>query len=96
MRKTAIPALPLCVAVGFLLGGCDQSVNYSGLAETKLTGMYCEAKNDQEQNCKPGDVVVTVEGREHLLCDWGWQIVHQPGSNEVLCVHRGPLRKGRS
>jgi len=87
-----------CLAAGFLVGGCDQSVqavNYSGLAETKLTGMYCDAKGDQEQNCKAGDIVVTVKGRERVLCDWGWQIAYQPGSDEVLCVHRGSLRHDR-
>jgi hypothetical protein len=88
MRAAALVAI-------FLLSGCDQSINNAGLAETRLTGAYCYAKTDQQQNCKAGDVVVTVEGREHLLCDWGWQIVHQPGSDEVLCVYRGSLRHGQ-
>jgi hypothetical protein len=81
---------------GFLLAGCDQSINESGLSEPKLTGMYCEAKDAQQQSCKAGDIVVTVAGREQLLCDWAWQIVHKPGSDEVLCVHRGALRESRS
>jgi hypothetical protein len=82
--------------IAFQLGGCDQSLNYSTLDESKLTGKHCSAKTDQEQSCKAGDIVVTVEGREQLLCDWGWQIVHEPGSNEVLCVYRGSLRESRS
>lgn len=85
----------VCLAAGLLLSACDQSINYTGLGETKLTGKYCDAKEPQEQSCKPGDVIVTVEGRERLQCDWGWQIVHEPGSNEVLCVHRGPPREAR-
>ena len=85
-----------CLLASFLLAGCDQSINESGLSEPKLTGMYCEAKDAQQQNCKAGDIVVTVEGREQLLCDWAWQIVHKPGSDEVLCVHRGELRESRS
>jgi hypothetical protein len=85
------------LVAGLLLGGCDQSINESGLSsETKLTGMYCEAKDAQEQNCKAGDIVVTVKGREHLLCDWAWQIVREPGSDQVSCVHRGELRGSRS
>jgi hypothetical protein len=79
-----------------LLAGCDQSVNYSTLDESKLTGMYCDAKGDQQPTCKPGDVVLTVAAREHLLCDWGWQIVRQPDSDEVLCVYRGQLRNSRT
>jgi hypothetical protein len=88
--------IPLTVLGIILLGGCDQSVNYTGLAETQLTGKYCSEKNEPERSCKAGDVVVTVEGREPQLCDWGWQIVHEPGSNEVLCVYRGSLRESRS
>lgn len=80
------------LVVSFLLGGCDQSVNNPSMAETELTGMYCDAKGDQEGNCQAGDVVVTVKGRERTLCDWGRQIVHEPGSDDILCVHRGPLR----
>jgi hypothetical protein len=57
--------------------------------------MYCDAKADLEQHCKAGDLVLTVKGREHVLCDWGWQIVYQPGSDAVLCVDRGPLRHDR-
>ena len=86
--------LPAIIAV--LLGGCDQSVNYTGLVETHLTGKYCSAKSEPERSCKAGDIVVTVEGQERQLCDWGWQIVHEPGSNEVLCVYRGSLRDSRS
>lgn len=94
MKRHMAIALPAILAC--LLGGCDQSVNYSALDESKLTGKRCSAKTDQDQGCKAGDVVVTVEGREQLLCDWGWQIVHEPGSNEVLCVYRGSLRETRS
>ena len=85
-----------CLAAILLLAGCDQSVNYSALDESKLTGMYCDAKSDQQPACKPGDVVLTVAAREHLLCDWGWQIVRQPDSDEVLCVYRGQLRDSRT
>jgi len=84
----------ICLAAGLLLAGCDQSVNYSGAAETPLSGMHCVAKQDQEQ-CHAGDVIVTVEGREQALCDWGWQIVHEPESDEVICVYRGMARVGR-
>ena len=84
-----------CLVASFLLAGCDQSINESSLSEPKLTGMYWEAKDAQAQNCKAGDIVVTVAGREHLLCDWSWQIVHEAGSDEVLCVHRGELRESR-
>lgn len=94
-RMCARPGVPACLAIAFLLAGCDQSINSSGPAETTLTGMYCDAKANQEQSCKPGDVVRTAEGREHLLCDWSWQIVHEPGSDAVLCVYRGSARESR-
>ncbi|HJY36714.1 MAG TPA: hypothetical protein VJ299_04570 [Steroidobacteraceae bacterium] len=93
--KRRIP-ITLLGIMTFLLGGCDQSVNYTDLVETRLTGKYCSAKSEPESSCKAGDIVVTVEGRERQLCDWGWQIVHEPGSNEVLCVYRGSLRESRS
>ena len=93
--KRPIPITLLGILV-FLLGGCDQSVNYSALDDSKLTGKHCSAKTDQERSCKAGDVVVTVEGREQLICDWGWQIIHEPGSNEVVCVYRGAPRESRS
>lgn len=86
----------ICVGITLLLAGCDQSVNYSALDESRLTGLYCDAKGDQQPTCKPGDVILTVQGREHLLCDWGWQIIRQPGSDEVLCVYRGQLRSSRT
>jgi hypothetical protein len=89
-------AMTLAALLVCLLGGCDQSVNYSTLDESKLTGKHCSAKTEQERSCKAGDVVVTVAGREQLLCDWGWQIVHEPASNEVLCVYRGSPRESRS
>jgi hypothetical protein len=93
MRATA----PLiCGMATLLLAGCDQSVNYSALDESKLTGMYCDAKSDQQPACKPGDVALTVAAREHLVCDWGWQIVRQPDSDEVLCIYRGQLRNSRT
>jgi hypothetical protein len=88
--------LLLCGAASFLLAACDQSINNSGLSEPKLTGMYCDAKADQEKNCQIGDVIVTVAGRERLLCDWAWQVVREPGSNEVLCILRGAPREVRS
>jgi hypothetical protein len=84
-----------CLAAALLLAGCDQSINYSGLAETTLTGMQCDAQQNQEQNCHAGDVIVAAEGRERLLCDWGWQIVREPGSSSVLCVYRGAPRAAR-
>lgn len=84
-----------CLAAGLLLAGCDQSVNISDVTETRLSGKYCDAKGKQEQTCKPGDVLLTVSGREHLMCDWGWQVIHQPGSDGVLCVYRGALREAR-
>ncbi|HEY7639526.1 MAG TPA: hypothetical protein VH814_07350 [Steroidobacteraceae bacterium] len=96
MLRSHVPAA--LFAALFLLVGCDQSVqsvDYSRVAETKLTGMYCDAKGDREQSCKAGDLVATTEGREHLVCDWGWQIVHKQGSDEILCVHRGPPREAR-
>lgn len=86
---------PILVAAIVLLAGCDQSINDLHASETKLTGMYCEAKDAPEQSCKAGDIVTTAEGRERVLCDWGWQIVHEPGSGEVLCVYRGQLRESR-
>ncbi len=88
------PALLICSGA-FLLSGCDQSINNSGLSEPKLTGMFCDAKGDQEKNCQVGDVIVTVAGRERLLCDWAWQVVREPGSNEVLCILRGAPREVR-
>lgn len=84
----------ILLAAGLLLVGCDQSVNYSGAAETQLTGMHCDAKLDRQQ-CQAGDVIVTVEGRESEDCDWGWQIVHEPESDDVVCVYRGLPRPGR-
>ena len=57
--------------------------------------MSCDAREAQEQSCQAGDIVVTVEGREQLICDWGWQIVHEPQSDEVLCVYRGEVRESR-
>ena len=94
-KKKHVVQTLVCVATGFLLGGCDQSINTSMRAETELTGMYCDAKGDQEPNCKVGDVIATVTGRERLLCDWGWQIVRQSGSDEVLCIRRGASREVR-
>lgn len=95
-KQTRAGARPLvCVAIALLLGGCDQSINSSGPAGTELTGMYCDAKADKEQSCKAGDVIRTAEGREQLLCDWSWQIIHEPGSDAVLCVSRGSLRDSR-
>ena len=85
---------PICLAAALLLTGCDQSVNYSGAAETQLTGMHCDAKQEVAQ-CQAGDLIVTVEGRERELCDWGWQIVHESESDDVLCVYRGLVRAGR-
>jgi hypothetical protein len=93
-KKRAASAL-VWLATAFVLAGCDQSINTSMRAETELTGMYCDAKADQESNCKVGDVIDTVTGRERLLCDWGWQIVRQPGSDEVLCILRGAPREVR-
>ena len=88
-------SLPVGLATCLLLGGCDQSNNYSGLKETELTGMYCDAKADQEKSCTAGDLIRTVEGREELLCDWSWQVVHEPEDDSVLCVYRGSLRESR-
>jgi len=82
--------------IPFLLVGCDQSINYTHLAETQLSGKSCSAKSEAEKSCQAGDVVVTVVGREQQLCDWGWQVVHEPGSNDVLCVYRGSLRESRA
>ena len=93
MRALAISLA--CLALALPLGGCDQSINYSGLTDTKLSGLYCDAKGEQEQSCKAGYVIITAEGREHLLCDWSWQIIHEPESDDVLCVYRGSLREGR-
>jgi hypothetical protein len=84
----------ILLAAGLLLAGCDQSINYSGAAETQLTGMHCDAKQDLAQ-CQAGDLIVIVEGRERELCDWGWQIVHESESDDVLCVYRGLARVGR-
>jgi len=92
MRALAIPLF--CLATTLLLGGCDQSINDSSVKETTLTGLYCDAKGDQEQNCKAGDVIA-AEGREHLLCDWSWQIVHEAESEDVLCIYRGSPRDTR-
>ena len=89
-------AITLAALLCCLVSGCDQSINYSTLDESKLTGKRCSAKTDEERACKAGDVAVTVEGREQLVCDWGWQIIHEPGSNEVLCVYRGAPRDSRS
>ena len=88
-------SLPAGLAACLLLVGCDQSNNYSGMKETSLTGMYCDAKADQEKSCTAGDVIRTAEGREQLLCDWSWQVVHEPGGDAVLCVYRGSLRESR-
>lgn len=93
MRALAVSLGGLATAL--LLGGCDQSINYSGVTETTLTGLYCDAKGDQEQTCKAGDLITTAEGREHLVCDWNWQIVHEPESDDVLCIYRGSLRDSR-
>jgi hypothetical protein len=93
MRALAIPLV--CLATTLLLSACDQSINYSGVSETTLTGLYCDAKADQEQNCKAGDLITTAEGREHLLCDWNWQIIHEPESDEILCIYRGSPRDSR-
>jgi hypothetical protein len=87
--------VPAGAAACLLLGGCDQSNNYSGMKETELTGKYCDAKADQEKSCTAGDVIRTAEGREQLLCDWSWQVVHEPGGDAVLCVYRGSLRESR-
>jgi hypothetical protein len=85
----------ILLAAGLLLAGCDQSVTSSGAGETQLTGMHCDEKPEEEQRCRAGDVIVTAEGREQLVCDWGWQIVHEPDSDEILCVYRGQPREGR-
>jgi hypothetical protein len=85
----------MLVVVILTLAGCDQSINEMRASGTELTGKYCEAKDAPEQSCQAGDIVTTVEGRERLLCDWSWQIVHEPGSNEVLCVYNGQLRESR-
>ncbi|HKQ12415.1 MAG TPA: hypothetical protein VJT80_03215 [Steroidobacteraceae bacterium] len=87
--------VPAGAAACLLLGACDQSNNYSGMKETELTGKYCDAKADQEKSCTAGDVIRTAEGREQLLCDWSWQVVHEPGGDAVLCVYRGSLRESR-
>jgi hypothetical protein len=87
--------LPAGLATCLLLGGCDQSNNYSGLKETELTGMFCDGKANQEKSCTAGDLVRVAEGREQLLCDWSWQVVHEPGNDAVLCVYRGSLRESR-
>ena len=89
-------SLPACVATCLLLGGCDQSINDSGAKGPPLTGLYCDLKANQEQTCKAGDVVRVAEGREHLLCDWSWQVVHEPGNEAVLCIYRGLPRDTRS
>ena len=94
-KNNRATTLLVCLAASFLLAACDQSINNSGLSEPKLTGMYCDAKADQEKNCQVGDVIVTVAGRERLLCDWAWQVVREPGSNEVLCILRGAPREVR-
>jgi hypothetical protein len=85
----------VCLAASFLLSGCDQSINTTVKRETELTGMYCDAKGDQESNCKVGDVIATVAGRAGVLCDWGWEIVRQSGGDEVLCILRGAPREVR-
>ena len=97
MKTIAAAILYLSLAFGtsLLLAGCDQSINELRPSEAKLTGMYCDAKGGREQSCKAGDVIVGAEGREHLLCDWDWQIVHQAGTDEVLCVYRGKPRETR-
>jgi hypothetical protein len=87
--------LPAGLATCLLLGGCDQSNNYSGMTETELTGMFCDGKADQEHGCKAGDVVRIAAAREQLVCDWSYQIVHEPGSDAVLCVSRGSPRNSR-
>src|SRR4051794_25492929 len=94
-NKKRVKAALYCLATGAALSGCDQSINNSGLSEPKLTGMYCDAKGDQEKNCQVGDVILTVAGRERLLCDWAWQVARQPGSDEVLCILRGAPREVR-
>ena len=93
MTKMQLGYLLAC----FILAGCDQSINEmrGAGAETPLSGNSCDAKGAPEQNCKAGDIVATSVGRERLLCDWGWQIVHEAGSDEVLCVYRGQLRESR-
>lgn len=78
------------------LAGCDQSINEMRASGTELTGKYCEAKDAPEQSCQAGDIVTTVAGRERVVCDWSWQIVHEPASNEILCVYIGQLRESRS
>jgi hypothetical protein len=88
-------SLPVGLAACLLLGGCDQLNNYSGPKETDLTGTYCDAKANQEKSCTAGDLVRVAEGREQLLCDWSWQVVHEPGGDAVLCVHRGTSRDSR-
>jgi hypothetical protein len=87
--------LPAGLATCLLLGGCDQSNNYSGLKETELTGMFCDGRANQEKSCTAGDLVRVAEGREQLRCDWSWQVVHEPGNDAVLCVYRGSLRESR-
>ena len=89
-------SLPAWLAMGLLLGGCDQSINYPGANELTLTGLYCDAQTDQAPSCKAGDLVKVAEGREHLLCDWNWQVVHEPAGNAVLCIYRGSTRDTRS
>lgn len=44
-------SLPAALATFLVLGGCDQSNNYSGVKETELTGMYCDAKANQLADC---------------------------------------------
>ena len=97
-----VPKLPrafakalVCLPAGLLLAACDQYLNYSRFAETQLSGLHCDAKENQEQSCQAGDVIVTDEGRERAVCDWGWQIIHEPASGEILCVYRGSQRAAR-
>ena len=85
----------VCLAAGLLLSACDQSINYTGLGETKLTGKYCDAKEPQEQSCKPGDVIVTVEGRERLQCDWGWQSFMSRERSSLVRASRPPREARR-
>jgi hypothetical protein len=87
--------LPVGLATCLVLGGCDQSNNYSGIKETSLTGMYCDAKAEQEKSCTAGDLIRVAEGREQLFCDWSWQVVHETGNAAVLCVYRGSARESR-
>jgi hypothetical protein len=93
--STSTRAHLVCLFACFLLAGCDQSINELRGSETPLSGLYCDAKGAPEQNCKAGDIIATVKGRERLLCDWGWQIVHEPGSDEIVCVYHGQLRENR-